>query len=203
MPGALAGQTGDLRVIVATSGSRIDDDGYVVAVDTLRRAVGVDDSVVFANLMLGIQTAELLDVSEACILPEGNPRKVVVRLSAVAELRFDVVCGEAVSVPSAPRQSDAASMPRAEPRETPLQAPGPSPMREFSIGEWNTEIDPPGLLILESVGSDELVVAQQLSTGDCPDGIRVVLTRRGTNLQAEWLHPDSSLWFEALFFRSD
>lgn len=110
-------------------------------------------------------------------------------------------------------------------------------MTEFSVGEWNAAIDPPGLpsypvqitlyagqsvgevvgradydaeewscsydLILERIGSDELVVAQQLATGDCPDGIRVVLTRRGTDLQAEWLHPDRSLWFEAVFVRSD
>jgi hypothetical protein len=80
-PLRIAGQTGELRVVVATSGSRVDANGYIVAIDTLRRSVAADDSVVFTNVKLGIQTAELLDVAEACIIPEGNPRKVVVRLS--------------------------------------------------------------------------------------------------------------------------
>ncbi len=63
---------------------------------------------------------------------------------------------------------------------------------------WSCSYD----LILESAGNDSLVVAQQLTTGDCPDGIRVVLTRQGANLAAEWLRPDESPWFEAVFVRS-
>jgi len=236
-PLRLAGQTGDLRVVVATSGSRVDANGYIVAIDTLRRSVAADDSVVFTNVKLGIQTAELLDVPEACIVPEGNPRKVVVRLSIVAELQFDVVCGEGAPEPSASLEPAEAAARQDEPPETRFPAPGPSPMGDFSVGQWVAEIEPPGFpsypvnmtlyseqsvgetvgradyesaswsctydLILESAGSDDLVVVQQLSTGDCPDGIRVVLTRQGANVHAKWLQSDDSLWFEAVFVRSD
>lgn len=235
MPLRLAGQTGDLRVVVATSGSRGDTDGYVVAVDTLRRLVSVDGSAVFTNVMPGIQTATLLDVAEGCIVPEGNPRKVVVRLSSISELRFDVVCGDNVPEPPAPREPLEPPARQAEPPGVP--APGASPMGDFSAGRWVATIEPPGFpsypvtmtlhseqsvgrtvgranyesaswscsydLILESVGSDDLVVVQQLTTGDCPDGIRVALTRTGASLRAQWLGSDNSLWFESVFLRSD
>ncbi len=234
-PLRLAGQTGDLRVVVATSGSTVDINGYVVAVDTLRRSVSVDDSVVFTNVKLGIQTAELLDVAEACVVPEGNPRKVVVRLSSVAELQFNVVCGERTPGPPAPRGPAQAPSRQDEPPEA--LAPGPSPQGDSYVGQWIAEIEPPGSpsypvrmtlygeqavgetvgradyesaswscsydLLLESAGTDDVVVVQRLTTGDCPDGIRVVLTRRGVNVHAEWLRSDDSLWFEAVFVRSD
>ncbi len=228
-PLRIAGQTGELRVVVATSGSRVDANGYIVAIDTLRRSVAADDSVVFTNVKLGIQTAELLDVAEACIIPEGNPRKVVVRLSVSAP--------QGVAEPSAPQEPAEAPARQDEPPETRFPTPSPSTMGDFSVGQWVAEIEPPGFpsypvnmtlyseqavgetvgradyesaswscsydLILESAGTDDLVVVQQLSTGDCPDGIRVVLTRQGDNVQAEWLHSDDSLWFEAVFVRSD
>jgi len=68
----------------------------------------------------------------------------------------------------------------------------------YESSSWSCSYD----LILESVDNDNLVVAQELTTGDCPDGIRVVLKRQGANLGAEWLLPDESPWFEAVFVRS-
>ena len=52
-------------------------------------------------------------------------------------------------------------------------------------------------LILEFVGTTELVVAQQLVTGDCANGTRVVLRREEEKLVAYWLRADKSPWFEA------
>ncbi len=272
LPLRLLGQTGDLRVVVATSGSKLDTDGYVVALDTLRQSVGVNGSVVFLRLKPGIYTAILLDVAENCIVPEGSPRKVVVRRVGSAELRFDVVCDESVPEPLAPREPAEPPAPREpveppapqdpveppapqepaeplapqdpvepparrdEPQEVRLPTPGATPMGSFSVGRWVATIEPPGFpsypvnmtfyseqflgdivgsanyespswscsydLILESAGNDNLVVAQQLTMGDCPEGIRVVLTRQGANLGAEWLRPDESPWFEAVFVRS-
>ena len=296
LPLRLPGQTGDLRVIVATSGSRFDTDGYVVALDTLRQSVGVVGSVVF-KLQPGIHTAILLDVAGNCIVPEGNPRRVVVRRVGVAELRFDVVCGESVPEPPTPQEPVEPPEPQGEPQEpveppTPqepveppepqepaeppapqepaepapqgeaqepaeppapqepvepparkdepeevrLPTPGATPMGSFSVGRWVATIEPPGFpsypvnmsfysepslgeivgsanyespswscsydLILESVDNDNLVVSQHLTTGDCPGGIRVVLTRQGDDLGAQWLRPDESPWFEAVFVRS-
>lgn len=311
MPLRLAGQTGDLRVVVATSGSKVDTNGYVVALDTLRQSVGVVGFVVF-TVKPGIHTAILLDVAGDCIVPEGNPRKVIVRRVGVAELRFDVVCGESVPEPPAPQEpveppapqepveppapqepaepperrdvpqepaeplaprepaeppaprepveppapqdpvepptpqepaeplapQDPVEPPtrRDEPQEVRLPTPGATPIGSFSVGRWVATIEPPGFpsypvnmtfyseqslgdivgsanyespswscsydLILEFAGNDNLVVAQQLTMGDCPEGIRVVLTRQGANLGAEWLRPDESPWFEAVFVRS-
>jgi len=241
MPLRLAGQTGDLRVVVATSGSKVDTNGYVVALDTLRQSVGVVGFVVF-TVKPGIHTAILLDVAGDCIVPEGNPRKVIVRRVGVAELRFDVVCGESVPEPPAPQEPVEPPAPQ-EPVEPPAPqepveppAPAATPMGSFSVGRWVATIEPPGFpsypvnmtfyaeqslgeivgsanyespswscsydLILEFVGNDNLVVAQQLTIGDCPDSIRVVLTRQGAKLGAEWLRPNESPWFETVFVRS-
>ena len=52
-------------------------------------------------------------------------------------------------------------------------------------------------LILEFVGDAELVVAQQLVSGGCANGTRVILRRDGEKLWAYWLRPDKSAWFEA------
>lgn len=259
-PLRLAGQTGDLRVVVVTSGSRVDDNGYVAVVDTLRRAVGVNDSVVFTGVKLGIQSAELLDVAESCRVTEGNARKAVVRLSTVAELQFDVTCGGpsqpsvARAPPEGPVETPVESLreappespvetptpqnePPDEPPETRSETPDPSSVGDFSVGRWVAAIEPPGFpsypvnmtlysgqsagqtvgradydaeswscsydLVLESARTNELVVVQQLTAGDCPDGIRVVLARQGGDLYARWLQSDNSLWFETVFVRSD
>ncbi len=241
MPLRLAGQTGDLRVVVATSGSKVDTNGYVVALDTLRQSVGVVGFVIF-TVKPGIHTAILLDVAGDCIVPEGNPRKVIVRRVGVAELRFDVVCGESVPEPPAPQEPVEPPAPQ-EPVEPPAPqepveppAPAATPMGSFSVGRWVATIEPPGFpsypvnmtfyaeqslggivgsanyespswscsydLILEFVDNDNLVVAQQLTIGDCPDSIRVILTRQGAKLGAEWLRPNESPWFETVFVRS-
>jgi len=148
LPLRLPGQTGDLRVIVATSGSRFDTDGYVVALDTLRQSVGVVGSVVF-KLQPGIHTAILLDVAGNCIVPEGNPRRVVVRRVGVAELRFDVVCGESVLQPPTPQEPAEPPAPR-EPVEPPApQEPAEPPAPQEPVeppepqGEAQEPVEPP------------------------------------------------------------
>lgn len=57
-------------------------------------------------------------------------------------------------------------------------------------------------LTLEEATEDSLVVAQQLTHGYCPDGTRVSLARRSSDIAATWLHPDGSPWFEAEFRRA-
>ena len=51
-------------------------------------------------------------------------------------------------------------------------------------------------LILEFVGTGELVVVQQLLSGGCANGTRVILRREGEKLLAHLLKPDKSAWFE-------
>jgi hypothetical protein len=150
-PLRLAGQTGDLRVVVVTSGSRIDDNGYVAVVDTLRRAVGVNDTVVFTGVKVGIQTAQLLDLAESCRVTEGNARKAVVRLSTIAELQFDVACGgpsqptETRAPPESPVESPThQDEPPDSPSEARSETPRPSSIGDFSVGRWVAAIEPPG-----------------------------------------------------------
>lgn len=68
----------------------------------------------------------------------------------------------------------------------------------YEADTWTCSFD----LILESMGDDRLVVIQRLTDGYCPDGIRLSLTRQTSNMAAEWLHPDGSPWFDAIFVRS-
>jgi hypothetical protein len=126
LPLRAAGQTGELRVFVSTSGSSLDANGYVIALDTLRRSIGVNGSALFGSVMPGINTVALLDVAEDCVVPEGNPRRVVVQIGKAAELRFEVACG----VPRSPARSDVAEPP---PETTVAQEPEPEEAREQEI----------------------------------------------------------------------
>jgi len=230
----LSGQTGDLRVVVSTSGETTDPDGYVVAIDTVRQSVSTNGSAVFTKLTPGNHTAILLDVSEDCAIPEGNPRRLTIASGGVAEVRFEVVCSQVVAgepAPAAPPPVAAPPVARAvsPPTQVPV-APSALPIGYFAAGYWVGTLEPPGFssypvrmvfyseqklgevvgeaeyestspcsyeLILEFVGPRELVVAQQLLTGDCANGTRVVLLRDGEKLVAQWLRPDKSAWFEA------
>ncbi len=230
LPLPVAGQTGELRVVVVTSGSSLDTNGYVIALDTLRQSVGVNSSALFGWVKPGINTVTLLDVAENCVVPEGNPRKVVVRIGHAAELRFEVVCG----VPKSPAQEE---VPQEEEVAQDLVLTSPAPtMGGFSIGQWVATIEPPEFpaypvnitfysdqflggivgvvsyeaptwscsydLRLENIGDDDLVVTQRLTSGHCPDGNLIVFTREGDSLRGEWLRPDKRPWFEAIFARS-
>ena len=72
LPLPVAGQTGGLRVVVVTSGSNLDTNGYVIALDTLRQSVGVNGSALFTEVKPGINTTRLLDVAGNCVIPDGN-----------------------------------------------------------------------------------------------------------------------------------
>jgi len=232
-PRSLTGQTGEVRIVVSTSGSTIDADGYVVALDTLRQSVSVNGSVEFRRVIPGSHTAILLDVAEDCVIPEGNPQKVVIAQGGIAEVSFKVVCSQIVSQPTrtAPPAPAAPSVATVEiPPTVSPSKPSVLPIGYFAAGYWIGTLEPPGFssypvrwlfyseqklgevvgeaqyespspcsydLILEFVGPGELVVAQQLVSGDCANGTRVVLRREGEKLLAYWLKPDENLWFEA------
>jgi hypothetical protein len=237
-----------------TSGSSLDTNGYVIALDTLHQSVDVNGSALFTKVKPGINTTTLLDVAENCVVPEGNPRRLVVRIGEAAELRFEVVCGVPKSVARndvapegevAPEQEVAPAEEVAPEDEMApaeevapdivLRSPAPT-MGDFSVGQWAATIEPPEFpaypvnitfysaqflggivgvasyealtwscsydLVLENVGDNDLVVAQRLTSGHCPDGNLVVFTREGDSLRGEWLRPDKRPWFEAIFARS-
>lgn len=102
----LLGQTGDLRVLVSTSGSNLDADGYVVALDDVSQSVSVNGTVTFSRVSPGSYTASLIDLAENCTVQGANPRTVVIAANGVAEVKFEVVCGEAQTVtPDEPVQA--------------------------------------------------------------------------------------------------
>jgi hypothetical protein len=88
----LKAQTGDLQVTVSTTGLSPDADGFVVVLDLQRRVIGVNDSVVFAEIMAGSHTVTLLDVPEGCTVGRSNSREAVVNPDEVAAVRFVVAC---------------------------------------------------------------------------------------------------------------
>ena len=223
-----SGQTGDLRVVVSTSGTNADPDGYVVALDTLRQSVSVRGSVVFTHVTPGSHTAILLDVAEDCVIPEGNPQKVVIAQGGIAEVRFKVVCGQGEpDLPPDRREPPQAAI---EPMAAPPTVPNALPMGYFSAGLWVTVVEPPGFpsypvhltiyseqalgevvgearyestspckydLLLEYVGDNDMVLVQQLVSGDCANRTRIVLRRDGKRLRGQWLKVDKSAWFGA------
>ncbi len=226
LAGPLIGQTGDLRVVVSTSGATVDPDGYVVALDSLRQAVSVNGSVAFIKVTLGNHTTMLLDVAEGCVIREGNPKMVMIAQGGIAEVRFKVVCGQGEpDLPSVRREPLQAAV-------EPLAAPLPSalPMGYFLAGLWVTVVEPPDFpsypvhltiyseqalgevvgearyestspckydLLLEYVGDNDMVLVQQLVSGDCAKGTRIVLRRGGKRLRGQWLKVDKSAWFGA------
>ena len=228
MSGPVHGQTGDLRVVVSTSGDRFDPDGYVVALDTVRQSVSANGSAIFTQVTPGAHTAILLDVAEDCVIPEGNPRKVVIVRGSIAEVKFRVVCGQGEpEPPSVRREPPQAAV---EPVAAPPTVLSALPMGYFVAGLWVTVVEPPGLssypvditiyseqalgevigeahyesmspckydLLLEYVGDNDMVLVQQLVSGDCANGTRIVLKRDGERLRGQWLKVDKSAWFGA------
>jgi len=147
MFGPVHGQTGDLRVVVSTSGDRLDPDGYVAALDTVRQSVSANGSAVFAKVTPGTHTASLLDLSEGCEVNDGNPRKFVIASGGIAEVRFEVVCSEpgAQLAPATHAITSDSQVSRTETPTTPTPAASdPIPIGFFAAGYWIGTLEPPG-----------------------------------------------------------
>jgi len=58
-------------------------------------------------------------------------------------------------------------------------------------------------LVLEYVGGNDMVLAQELVSGPCETGTRIVLRRSGEQLSGEWLRSDNISWFSGVLDRSN
>lgn len=58
-------------------------------------------------------------------------------------------------------------------------------------------------VILEYVGGNDMVLAQELVGGPCETGTRIVLRRSGDQLSGEWLRSDDVSWFSGVLDRSN
>lgn len=85
--------TGTVLVAVATSGSVIDPDGYLVALDpSLTRAVGLSDQVRIDGVAAGHQLVRLSGLAANCSVQGQNPVTVDVPPGGEASTAFVVRC---------------------------------------------------------------------------------------------------------------
>lgn len=83
--------TGSLRVSTATTGEDVDADGYQVRVGSDAQPVGVNASVIFADLAAGAHAVTLEGLSSNCTT-SNNPRSVSVTVGSEASTSFSVEC---------------------------------------------------------------------------------------------------------------
>lgn len=89
---ACALHVGSVRVVVATTGSTPDPDGYAVTLDGAdTTAVAVTGEVAYADVRVGDRTVELSGLEAGCTTTD-NPRTVTVVFTQEAQVGFDVVC---------------------------------------------------------------------------------------------------------------
>src|SRR3954463_3353531 len=85
--------TGDLTATTTTSGSDIDPDGFLVAVDGgTGQAVAVNGSVTFSALAAGSHSVGISGLAANCAAEGANPQTVTVTAGATATAAFSVTC---------------------------------------------------------------------------------------------------------------
>jgi len=89
-------QTGALRVLVATTGGDLDDDGYEATVDSVpRQSVAANGSVVISGVPAGVHEVALRGIAANCMVQEGSashPRVVIVTGRDTTLAAFSVLC---------------------------------------------------------------------------------------------------------------
>ena len=86
-------ETGALQVTVATGGSDLDPDGYVVVVDgTAGATVAVNGARTVNNLAAGNHSIDLAGVSGNCSVGGVHPLSVSVIVNQTAQAAFSVSC---------------------------------------------------------------------------------------------------------------
>jgi hypothetical protein len=85
------------RIIVSTTGDAPDPDGYRLAVAGAPiRPIPIDAEETFVRLQLGGHLISLKDMADGCVLDGGNPQLFEVLSGRIVEVRFDVLCGDAM-----------------------------------------------------------------------------------------------------------
>ncbi|MEJ2541466.1 MAG: hypothetical protein P8188_16110, partial [Gemmatimonadota bacterium] len=86
---------GDLVVVVATSGTEVDPDGYTLSVDgSSPKPIDTNGSVVFSGLTPGEHTVTIGGLAENCSLTDGaDSRTVTLAAGTSAAVAFFVNCG--------------------------------------------------------------------------------------------------------------
>jgi hypothetical protein len=83
---------GDINITTSTTGTQIDPDGYMVAVEGKTPAsIGTDDMITVTGVAAGMRTVELTEVADNCSVTD-NPRTITVPDGGSVDTTFDVVC---------------------------------------------------------------------------------------------------------------
>lgn len=90
--------TGSLKVVVVTSGSDPDADGYVLAVGTLMGPIGVHDSVTATEAGVGPMPIRLDGVAAHCAVQGANPRSETVVANVLTRVEIEVACATRAKV---------------------------------------------------------------------------------------------------------
>jgi len=101
---------GILEIIVSTTGSDLDPDGYVLSVDDgAPQPLPTNGADTVASLSPGTHTVTLTGVASNCVLGGENPRSVDIAAASTTSHRFDISCGTllaAISVGAATTGDD-------------------------------------------------------------------------------------------------
>jgi hypothetical protein len=90
-----AGETGNLEVTTATTGTNLDPDGYLLSVDGGQStAIGLNETLTFQDLAAGNHSVLLDDVAANCSVSGDNPRTVNVPAGGTGSTSFAVSCAD-------------------------------------------------------------------------------------------------------------
>ncbi|MGH7499733.1 MAG: hypothetical protein ACREL3_12880 [Gemmatimonadales bacterium] len=86
--------TGGFIVVVRTSGTSPDPDGYLLSVAGVSaRSIANDAAETFTGLVPGLHLITLKDLADGCTLVGGNPRPSTVVPGKNVTVRLEVSCG--------------------------------------------------------------------------------------------------------------
>ena len=86
--------TGGFRVVVSTTGTETDDDGYQLSVaGAPLRAIAVNAEETYQGLDPGVHLVTLKDVADFCEVQGGNPQPYTVVAGKTVRVAIHVGCG--------------------------------------------------------------------------------------------------------------
>jgi hypothetical protein len=86
--------TGGFRIVVSTTGTETDDDGYQLSVaGAPLRVIGVNAEETYQGLDPGMHLVTLKDVADFCEVQGGNPQPYTVVTGKTVRVAINVGCG--------------------------------------------------------------------------------------------------------------
>ncbi len=91
--------SGTIHVTAATTGTQLDDNGYLISLDGgTAQALSPNASLDLTSVAAGAHDVQLTDIAVTCGTIAANPQQVLVPSGGTAQAHFAVVCGPPGSV---------------------------------------------------------------------------------------------------------